>query len=72
MSHERLHLCPKDGCGREVPNALLACPQHWAELPPVLRTTLTQDWRAVRRYGEQRDWDRYLATRQRALAILNG
>jgi hypothetical protein len=42
------HTCPAPGCSREVSDDLLACRQHWYELPKPLRDAL---WRAFNDHG---------------------
>jgi hypothetical protein len=31
------HRCPRRGCTKVVPNAIFACPEHWAELPSAIK-----------------------------------
>ena len=36
----KTHRCPKRGCGVQVPNAKLACREHWYELSAPVRAAI--------------------------------
>jgi hypothetical protein len=46
--NEGTHLCP-GGCGRQIPNARLACGYHWSLVPTELQRRL---WAAYRRWQQ--------------------
>lgn len=56
MRQEGFHICPRNGCGRWVPNSLYACPFDWNLLPRKVQRLITRTARmsvltAERRYA---------------------
>jgi hypothetical protein len=43
------HPCPAHGCKQMVPNAKLACPQHWALVTKPTQQRVYQTYRARQR-----------------------
>lgn len=60
-----LHDCPKVGCPERLPFEVLACKQHWFELPAGLRFGIGATWR-------NGNMAKYMELREEAVAILNG
>lgn len=47
---EAYRVCP-GGCGKQIPRALVACPQCWARLPAPLRAAVNRTYEARRTSG---------------------
>lgn len=39
------HKCPKTGCNKQVPSHMLACRNHWFEVPKSLRDAIWDSYR---------------------------
>lgn len=64
------HECPKNGCEIRLPRGMLACRQHWREVPYGLRTEVLLAWRDI---GDAPEGARdYLVIRQRCIDAING
>lgn len=38
------HNCPGPGCKRQVPPDKLACPRHWYQVSPPVRSLVYRTW----------------------------
>jgi hypothetical protein len=43
------HTCPGPGCESRVPTEMLACREHWFQVPKALRDEVWSAWRALQR-----------------------
>lgn len=81
------HKCPKDGCGIDMPDHLLACRPHWYSIPRPVRYEITYAWKAFQKTSpvwkvfqkaDRNDLQvrrlaqrRYVAARKAAIECLN-
>jgi hypothetical protein len=42
------HTCPGPGCASQVPTEMLACREHWFQVPKALRDEVWASWRQLR------------------------
>lgn len=72
------HKCPKDNCGIDMPDHLLACRPHWYSIPMHIRNDVNRTWKQLTKAsqtgqssieGAQRE---YMAARKAAIECLNG
>lgn len=42
-------VCPKPGCGKDIPRLMYACREHWFELPKEIRVGITDAFSGFKR-----------------------
>jgi hypothetical protein len=64
------HTCKAPDCTRQIPDSLLMCPRHWAQVPRNIQIRVTGAWRALGRGGTPEKHTAYLEARAAAIASL--
>lgn len=65
MTDDTTHKCPSPECIERLPYHILACKNHWYEVPPDLRSAVNRTWRSG-------DTVAYLAAREAAVIAMGG
>lgn len=71
------HKCPKDNCGIDMPDHLLACRPHWYSIPRPIRDEVNRTFKNLEKARDrggtlQTAVREYMAARKAAIECLNG
>jgi hypothetical protein len=64
------HTCKAPNCTNQIPDSLLMCPRHWAQVPRSIQIRVTGTWRAMGRGVNEHNHAAYLEARAAAIASL--